>query len=106
MPAEVPALIDALKTGKVNGSTYSGECSCLVGTLATARGVTHTNIESLKPNSSRPAERFFLGIKEGDTPETNQFSKLALEWSEDWLRRMQAEFASSFLDKEVAVRSD
>ncbi|UOK17382.1 pentapeptide repeat family protein [Bordetella phage vB_BaM-IFTN6] len=91
-PAEVPALIAALKAGRVDGSTYEGECACLVGTLANARKVGFGSIESLEPNSSRPIERFFLSISRGDTPETNQFSKLALEWAEEWLARMQAAF--------------
>jgi len=93
LPAEVPALIKALKDGKVDGSTYSGECSCLVGTLAKAKGVFVESIDSLKPSSSRPAERFFMGIAKGDTPETNQISALALKWSEEWLARMQKAFA-------------
>src|SRR5450830_664832 len=92
-PAEVPALIDALKTGRVDGSTYEGDCSCLVGTIARTRGVSISTLESLKPNSSRPAELFFMGIRTGDTPETSQFSKLALEWSEEWLARMRAAFS-------------
>ncbi|KDC23990.1 pentapeptide repeat protein [Bordetella bronchiseptica F4563] len=92
-PAEVPALIAALKAGRVDGSTYQGECACLVGTLANAREVSYSSIESLEPNSSRPIERFFLSISRGDTPETNQFSKLALEWAEEWLARMQAAFS-------------
>ncbi|KDC23021.1 pentapeptide repeat protein [Bordetella bronchiseptica E014] len=93
-PAEVPALIAALKAGRVDGSTYQGECACLVGTLANAREVSYSSIESLEPDSSRPIERFFLSISRGDTPETNQFSKLALEWAEEWLARMQAAFSS------------
>jgi hypothetical protein len=91
-PAEVPGLIEALKAGRVDGSTYTGECACLVGTIAKIRGV---NVDSLETNSSRPAERFFMGIRKGDTPETNQFSKLALEWSEDWIARMRSAFAPS-----------
>jgi hypothetical protein len=91
-PSEVSALIDALKNGRVNGSTYSGDCSCLVGTIATARRCSHEAIETLKPNSSRPAERFFLGINKGDTPETNQFSALAVQWCQEWLDRMEAAF--------------
>ena len=91
-PAEVPALIYALKNGNVDGSTYVGNCCCLVGTLANARQCHYEDMESLKPNSIRPAERFFLGIKKGDTPETNQFSALAVRWSEEWLNRMKSAF--------------
>ena len=92
-PGEVPALIEALKAGRVDGSAYTGECSCLVGTIAKARGVDIESLGSLKINSSRPAERFFMNISQGDTPETNQSSKLVLEWSEQWLHAMQAAFA-------------
>lgn len=35
-------------------------------------------------NSSRPIERFFMGINIGDTPKKSQFSKLALEWVEEF----------------------
>ncbi|MBV8060816.1 MAG: pentapeptide repeat-containing protein [Alphaproteobacteria bacterium] len=91
-PREVPALIQALKDGRVDGSTYQGECSCLVGTIAMARGVFYGNLEGLKANSSRPAERFFMGIRRGDTPETSQFSALALKWSQDWLDAMRSAF--------------
>ena len=92
-PREVPALIAALKGGRVDGSTYSGECSCLVGTIARARATTINDLDSLKPNSSRPAEKFFMGISEGDTPETSQFSALALQWTTEWLDTMTAAFA-------------
>ncbi|WP_295991667.1 pentapeptide repeat-containing protein [Rugamonas sp.] len=91
-PREVPALIEALKAGNVDGSTYHGDCSCLVGTLGRARGADVHALGSLKPNSSRPAERFFMGIRKGDTPETSQFSALALVWSAEWLATMQAAF--------------
>jgi len=94
-PREVPALIEALKTGRIDGSTYAGECSCLVGTIAKARGINYTDLDNLNPNSSRPAERFFMGIARGDTPETNQFSKLALEWSEQWLVNMRSAFVGN-----------
>lgn len=87
-PAEVPELIEALKTGKVDGSSYEGECCCLVGTIAKARNCRYDALgDSLKPDSSRPAERFFLGINKGDTPEDNQFSALALQWAEEWVVR-------------------
>ncbi|MEC5161893.1 hypothetical protein RCH08_003037 [Janthinobacterium sp. CG_S6] len=92
-PREVLALISALKDGRVDGSTYTGACSCLVGTIAAARGEHYDDLPGLCPNGNRPAERFFMGIRKGDTPETSQFSALALSWSEEWLNTMTAAFA-------------
>ena len=91
-PREVPAVIEALKAGRVDGSTYHGPCTCLVGTIAIKREVNVDDLEGLRPNSSRPAERFFMGIRKGDTPETNQFSALALEWVQQWHDNMVAAF--------------
>ena len=76
---EVPNLIKAIKDGKIDGSCYEGECCCLCGTLE--KGLGHKiNIRDM----SSPAEKWFSMIKEGDTPENNQASKLALEWIEEW----------------------
>src|SRR3546814_9741177 len=36
---EVPGLIKALKAGRFHGSTFSGECACLVGSIANVSGV-------------------------------------------------------------------
>ena len=94
-PREVPALIEALKAGRVDGSTYSGECACLVGTIANARGINVDSSElGIPKDSSRPVERFFMAIRKGDTPETNPASKLALEWAETWLDTQRKAFAS------------
>jgi len=108
VPGEVTALISALEAGRVNGSTYSdGECGCLVGTLAIAAGADPKNknrcelVRGLQGNSSRPIERFFLGIKRGDTPENNQFARLAHGWACEWLARMRAAFGY-----EILVRQD
>ncbi len=92
-PAEVDGLRQALLDGKIDGSTYEGPCACLVGTLANTRHCRYDAIPGLTPNGSRPAERFFLAIKPGDTPENSQFSKLALEWVNQWLANMKAAFA-------------
>ena len=97
----MPALIAALEAGRVNGSTYSdGECGCLVGTLAIASGKNPAIdacdvVGSLRGDGNRPAERFFLAIKKGDTPETSQFAKIAHEWASEWLARMRAAFGES-----------
>ena len=85
---EVPALIQVLKDGRVDGSTYVGECACLVGTLAKERKCRYDAIPNLAPDSHRPAERFFLAIRKGDTPETNPAAKLVVEWAEEFQRLM------------------
>ena len=92
-PAEVAALLSALKEGRVDGSQYQGDCACLVGTIAIARGCHYEMIDGLIPDSGRPSEQWFMQIKKGDTPETNPASKKAVEWIEQWLARMQAAFA-------------
>jgi hypothetical protein len=84
--AEVPGLLAALRAGKVDGSTYQGDCACLVGTIANVRGVNYRSLENgLEPNSSRPAEAWFTGIKEGDTPETSKVAKITEDWIVEFL---------------------
>lgn len=92
-PAEVEGLLLALKEGRINGSTYHGDCACLVGTLANVRHCHHGAIPGLMPNADRAAERFFLMIREGHTPETSEPCKLAAGWVEEWLTRMRSAFA-------------
>jgi uncharacterized protein YjbI with pentapeptide repeats len=94
-PREVAALREALLAGKVDGSSYEGDCACLVGTIAHAAHCRYNGLPILKPDSSRPAERFFLSIDEGDTPATNQVSKIVLGWLDQWLANMQAAFGSA-----------
>ncbi|SKA84712.1 Pentapeptide repeat-containing protein, partial [Prosthecobacter debontii] len=89
LPNELEFLRVALVEGRVDGSTYSGECACLAGTLAHARGIEKyqgENIPAAVPfqaAASSPRERFFLAISKGDTPETNAASKVALEWTDE-----------------------
>ncbi|UXT42496.1 pentapeptide repeat-containing protein [Agrobacterium tumefaciens] len=83
---EVPALIAALRDGRVDGSTYKGECACLVGTIANAKSVKY---DVLDHGASNPAEQWFAMIRKGDKPEDDSAggfaSKMALEWSLEWL---------------------
>ena len=83
-PNEVEGLALALKEGRVDGSAYEGECACLVGTIANIRNCKFSDIPGVIPNSSRPAETWFLGIKRGDTPDTNSISKLTIGWIEEF----------------------
>ncbi len=91
-PLEVDGLRKALAEGRVDGSTYSGECACLVGTIAKVRGVNFEALGILKPNSNRLIEQFFMGINKGDTPETNEVSRIALGWCDEWVNNMRAAF--------------
>lgn len=83
---EVPALLTALKSGWVDGSTYRGSCACLVGTIANARGVPYSTIEH---DAARPAERWFAVIRAGDKPGDKTgggyANAKAVEWTETWL---------------------
>jgi hypothetical protein len=84
---EIPALRKAIIEGKIDGSTYAGECSCLCGTIATARKCRYDELKNIVPDTSRPAERFFMGIKPADTPESNPASKIALEWLDTFVEQ-------------------
>ena len=84
MPGELEFLRDAIRNGKINGSVYDGECACLAGTLSKATGKSWSIFKDDSPiaiDASSPRERFFMGIAEGDTPETNPISAIALKWT-------------------------
>ena len=81
---EVPGLLAALREGRVDGSTYTGACACLVGTIANVRGVDVGTLDYR--DSDRPAERWFLAIRKGDTPETSTIAKI----TEGWIVEFQA----------------
>jgi len=91
-PKEVDGLRLALAEGRIDGSTYSGDCACLVGTIANVRGTSVESLAILKPDCSRPIERFFLAIRPGDKPENNEFSRLALSWCDEWISNIRAAF--------------
>ena len=91
-PREVDGLRLALAQGRIDGSTYSGDCACLVGTIANVCGTSIECLAILKPDCSRPIERFFLAIRPGDKPESNEFSRLALAWCDEWVSNMRAAF--------------
>jgi len=86
----------ALVAGRVDGSVYTGECACLVGTLAQ----THAGHElasvaeaglALQPDSTRPAEQWFMPIRKGDAPSDAEDrsegvyrATTALRWVDEW----------------------
>ena len=83
-PNEVAGLLAALEAGKIDGSTYEGECACLVGTIANVRHCTYRDLGALKPDSRRPAERWFLAIRPGDAPATSHVARITAEWIREW----------------------
>ncbi|TBG37135.1 pentapeptide repeat-containing protein [Rhizobium leguminosarum] len=82
---EVPALRQALVDGKVDGSQYSGECACLCGTIANVRHCNYSNMAGIQANANSLAERFFLAIRPGCTPENHQPAKLVVEWIDEFM---------------------
>ena len=98
-PREVEGLRLALVEGRVDGSTYRGECACLVGTVAKLRQCEIDALGSLKPNGSRPIEMFFQGIRPGAKPGTgegeNKCAALAIEWIDEWLSNVRGAFAGA-----------
>jgi len=89
LPNELEFLRDALIAGRVDGSTYSGTCACLAGTLAHAKGIEFYHGETIRngrefvADSASPRERFFMLISKGETPENNPARKIALDWTEE-----------------------
>jgi hypothetical protein len=84
---EIPAFIQSMIYGRIDGSQYEGECACLVGTLSNIRG---RNFADAFPDysSKNPAEQWFLMIRKGDKPGDDTgggfaISK-ALEWTLDY----------------------
>ena len=85
-PKEIAGLRQSIIDGKVDGSVYRGECACLIGTIANIHQCEYPELgNGINPNSSCPAEQFFMTIKSGDTPETNTSSKKAVEWIDEFV---------------------
>jgi hypothetical protein len=84
---ESVGLYDYLMRGKIDGTSYSGECACFVGTIANIRKENYEKLTcDLRPESSSPTEKWFLAILEGDTPSSNSVSKITKEWLEEFMR--------------------
>jgi uncharacterized protein YjbI with pentapeptide repeats len=88
-PHELEFLRAAILAGRIDGSSYSGKCACLAGTIAHAKGIEGynggdiTNGLTFPVDARSPREIFFLAIRRGDTPATSQFSAIALAWTEE-----------------------
>jgi hypothetical protein len=74
---ETPSLIEKIKSGGIDGTQYKGECCCLIGSLGDDLAVS--KIPDYVKGLHNHSEQLFWQIRKGDTPETSEFSKLALE---------------------------
>lgn len=83
-PNEVANLKKAVIEGRIDGSTYQGDCACLNGTLSKSEEKEVVQYLFSLRDASRPIEKFFLGINIDDTPKNNPISELVLEWIEEF----------------------
>lgn len=83
-PNEVSGLRQAMLDGKIDGSQYTGECACLVGTIANVR---KCDVNALEKNSERPSERWFMMFEPGHTPKNHAGMKVTLGWLDEWIEK-------------------
>ena len=90
LPDELENLRTTLVAGKIDGSTYSGECACLAGTIAKHRGIEisrggmiQENGCAFKADPGSLREQWFMRIRPGHTPENSPFAKAALDWIDE-----------------------
>lgn len=93
LPDEIPFLRTALIEGRIDGTSHTGECACLAGTFAHAKKCNHNELKgrfNFEVSASSPRERWFLGIRPGDTPENNQVAAITLTWIDETLAKINA----------------
>ena len=91
LPNELEALREFIVAGKIDGSTYSGECACLAGSFAKLKGIDKItsggeiseNGCAFRANSASPREQWFMMIKPGDVPEKSFAARMALGWLDE-----------------------
>ncbi len=86
LPQEVPALRQKIVEGKIDGTQYAGKCCCLIGSLGNDKAASC--IPYYEKGLHNPGEQLFWQIREGDTPETNHFSKIALDLCDEFLEKL------------------
>jgi pentapeptide repeat protein len=105
-PAEVAALRQTMVDGRIEGSTYTGACSCLAGTIATAHGCAVGELPDelgIETDVYRPAEQWFISIREGDRP--LDVSDESIDWKEQSEGVFRISWALKWLDEWVESRT-
>ncbi len=84
---EVKGLYDYLMKGKINGTSYEGDCACFCGTIANIRKENYKEMSiDLRPDSSSPTEIFFMTIQKGDLPQSNPVADIVRTWIEEFAK--------------------
>ncbi len=82
LKAELPAFREKLIAGEIDGTQYSGDCACLIGTMGKIDGGIDKVCQTIpfyEKGTHNGGEAWFLNIHKGDTPKNNEFSKHALK---------------------------
>jgi hypothetical protein len=87
LPSEIQRLKDRIIAGQIDGTQYAGECCCLIGTLGNDK--ICPIIPFYKKGLHNLGEQLFYQIRKGDTPENNEFSKLAIELCDMALKKIK-----------------
>ena len=82
-PNEVPAVLQALRDGRVNGNMYIGKCACLIGTIANAQDKDISEFYGYT-NPDSPIENWFLCIHMGDSPKNSLQCAVTEGWILEW----------------------
>ena len=98
-PGEVAGLLAAVREGRIDGSAYRGECACLVGTIANVRKVDVDKC-GISLNSDCPAERFFVRLTPGQTPDNSSDAAIV----EGWILRWMAERPATVAPRKPAAK--
>lgn len=95
-PEEAEVVLRALEEGRIDGSSYTGSCACLIGTIANAKGLDITEVpyqdldeprgQRIERNSESPAETFFEDILPGQTPNNSIKCALVAGWVKEFIR--------------------
>lgn len=80
-PDRVPALLDAVRQGRLDGSTYHGKCRCVIGYLSSRPLSDAWEFGSDRPDS---IEEFVQGIIPGDTPSNSPVMAHLERWILEW----------------------
>ena len=102
-PAEVLGLLVSLRLGRIDGSTYTGDCCCFVGTIANVCGRSYDSLPALRPNADSPTEKWFLALRPGDTPASSQVAAITEGWIVDWLKANRPEAAAALAADDALV---